>query len=210
MVPTPEPIDRRAALKARSRRSILDAAANLMHRSGGTSFSVDELAAAADVSRRTVFNHFDSLEDLVIAVAEEMFGDLIGDIEAQAASPSSEPETVLADLASIAAADRMVPAVASLVGIFGGADVQPSKRDAVLMQRSMALFTARISATMAERHPDLDPLSLDLVVAAFLGGMLGFVERWSTETGAVDTPDSRRIWEQYAARLIAVLREPGS
>jgi TetR/AcrR family transcriptional regulator, regulator of autoinduction and epiphytic fitness len=210
MSSTPAPIDRRAALKARSRRSILDAAANLMHRSGGTSFSVDELAAAADVSRRTVFNHFDSLEDLVIAVAEEMFGDLMGDIEAQTASPSSEPETVLADLAAIADADRMVPAVASLVAIFGGVDGPPSNRDAVLMQRAMALFTVRISAAMTGRHPDLDPLSLDLVVAAFLGGMLGFVERWRTETGADDTPESRSAWDHYVARLIAVLREPGS
>jgi AcrR family transcriptional regulator len=210
MVPTSDPIDRRAALKARSRRSILDAAANLMHRSGGTSFSVDELAAAADVSRRTVFNHFDSLEDLVIAVADEMFGALIGDIEAQAASPSSEPETVLADLAAVAAADRMVPAVASLVGIFGGNDAQPSNRDAVLMQRAMALFTDRISATISARHPDLDPLSLELVVAAFLGGVLGLVERWRLETGAVDTPDSRRLWDHYVTSLIAILREPGS
>jgi AcrR family transcriptional regulator len=210
MVPTSEPIDRRAALKARSRRSILDAAANLMHRSGGTSFSVDELAAAADVSRRTVFNHFDSLEDLVIAVAEEMFSDLIGDIEAHAASPAHAPKTVLADLTVIAAADRMVPAVASLVAIFGGADGRSSNRAAVLMQRAMALFTVRISAAMTDRHPELDPLSLDLVVAAFLGGMLGFIERWRTETGAVDTPESRRTWDHYVARLIAVLREPGS
>ena len=56
--------DRRAALKERSRQAIVQAAAELMDETGGTAFTVDELAERADVSRRTVFNHFASLEEI--------------------------------------------------------------------------------------------------------------------------------------------------
>jgi len=51
-------IDRRAALKAKHRAAILQAARDLVDERGGRGFSVDELAARADVARRTVFNHF--------------------------------------------------------------------------------------------------------------------------------------------------------
>ncbi|MGW6228038.1 helix-turn-helix domain-containing protein, partial [Cellulosimicrobium cellulans] len=64
--------DRRAALRARHRRAIVDAAASLMEENGGARFTVDELAARADVARRTIFNHFASLDDVVVEVCEDV------------------------------------------------------------------------------------------------------------------------------------------
>lgn len=206
MASIPDPVDRRAALKAKSRRAILDAAAAIMLRRRSTDFSVDELAAAADVSRRTVFNHFTSLEDVATEVAGEMLNEIVDDMQAQAAS--APPETVLADLVATAAADRLVPVVAELVDLLGVGEVEPAHREAVLMQRAFTLFTERMSAAMTRRHPAADALAVELLVAAFCGGVLAFVRNWIAETGAVDTPESRRAWDDYIAKLTAVLREP--
>ncbi|WP_030158702.1 TetR/AcrR family transcriptional regulator [Glycomyces sp. NRRL B-16210] len=210
MAATPDPVDRRSALKAKSHKAILDAAADLMHRRGSSDFSVDELAAAADVSRRTVFNHFASLEDVVTAVAGQMLADVVDGMEAQAADASREPDSVLADLGATASGDHLVPIVVYLIGIFGGHDPEPSTRHAVLMQRAFDLFTRRMSTAIARRHPDADALAVQLLTAAFCGGVLGFVDRWIEDTGAADTPASRRAWDDLIARLTAVLREPGA
>ena len=208
MALTPEPIDRRAALKAKTRRAILAAAAAIMTQRRTTDFSVDELAAAADVSRRTVFNHFASLEDVVTEVAAEMLNEIVDDIEPGAAS--APPETVLADLVATAAADQLVPVVAGLVDLLGVDATEQGDREAVLMQRAFTVFTERMSAAMARRHPEVDSLAVRLLVAAFCGGVLVFVRDWITETGAVDTPESHRAWDRYIGSLAAVLREPGA
>jgi hypothetical protein len=63
---------------------------------------------------------------------------------------------------------------------------------------------------MTRRHPEVDSLAVRLLVAAFCGGVLVFVRDWIDETGAVDTPESRRAWDRCIASLVAVLREPGA
>lgn len=206
MASTSEPVDRRAALKAKSRRAILDAAAAIMRQRRSTDFSVDELAAAADVSRRTVFNHFASLEDVATEVAAEMLNEIVDDMQAQAAS--APPDTVLADLVATASADQLVPVVSGLFDLLGIGESDTSHREAVLMQRAFTLFTERMSAAMTRRHPDVDALAVQLLVAAFCGGILAFVRNWTDETGAVDTSESRRAWDHLVTRLTAVLRNP--
>ncbi|MEK8226313.1 TetR/AcrR family transcriptional regulator [Oerskovia sp. M15] len=85
--------DRRAALKARHRRAIVDAAAALIGESGGTDFSVDELAGRADVSRRTVFNHFGSLDEVVTEVCSEVVGAALDRLDAIASGESTRTAT---------------------------------------------------------------------------------------------------------------------
>jgi AcrR family transcriptional regulator len=209
MSANPAPVDRRAAMKAKSRKAILDAAAALMHERRSTSFSVDELAAAADVSRRTVFNHFDSVEAVITAVAGRMLVDIVDAMEAEAAKTSGDGATVLGDLAAAGSADHLVPTVAYLIEVLG-ADLSqpPPERGAVLMQRAISLFTVRMSAVITRRHPNVDELQAAFLVAAFNGGLLGLVGRWGLATGGTDTAASRRVWNDLLAGLVTVLREP--
>lgn len=206
----PEAVDRRAALKARSRQAILDAAAELMERHGSTEFTVDDLAAAADVSRRTVFNHFASLDDVVTEVAGQMLVEIVDRMEARATDGDREAGSILGDLAATAAGAHLVPTIAYLIEVLGREDPRRGPREAVLMQRAFSLFTERMSAAMAHRHPQVDPLAVDLLVAAFGGGLLVMVDRWMDETGGGDTPESRRAWDDFVASITTVLREPDS
>src|SRR5512146_209422 len=55
---------------AKTRQSILDAAYVQFRRRGYTRVSLDEMATAARVTKRTLYNHFRSKDDLLEAVLE--------------------------------------------------------------------------------------------------------------------------------------------
>lgn len=54
-----------------TRRRILDAAYGLFYRSGFGRIGVDEIAAAAGVTKRTLYYHFESKDELLEAVLEQ-------------------------------------------------------------------------------------------------------------------------------------------
>jgi AcrR family transcriptional regulator len=59
-----QPTARRAAQRRRTRKAIVDATMMLLER--GETPSIDQIAGAADVSRRTVYLHFPSLDQLLL------------------------------------------------------------------------------------------------------------------------------------------------
>lgn len=65
------PTDRRTRKRLATRDSISDAATRLFLERGFDAVTVDEIAAAADVGRMTVFNHFPRKEDLFFDRDEE-------------------------------------------------------------------------------------------------------------------------------------------
>ena len=65
------PSDRRSRKRLATRRTISDAATHLFIARGFDHVTVDEIAAAADVGRMTVFNHFPRKEDMFFDRDEE-------------------------------------------------------------------------------------------------------------------------------------------
>jgi AcrR family transcriptional regulator len=55
--------------RARVRRQLLEAAERLMSRRGVEAVTVEEITEAADIARRTFYNHFDSKHDLLVPLA---------------------------------------------------------------------------------------------------------------------------------------------
>ena len=61
-------------LTDQKRRGILAAAVNEFQQNGFAGTSMDRIAATADVSKRTVYNHFPSKDDLFEAIVAELLG----------------------------------------------------------------------------------------------------------------------------------------
>src|SRR4051795_10963142 len=66
------PAGLRAWKKERTRRTISDVATGLFMRDGFEAVTVAQIAAAAEVSVKTVFNYFPSKEDLFFARADDV------------------------------------------------------------------------------------------------------------------------------------------
>src|SRR5256886_13080724 len=64
-VPAPDPRPGRCRRRGRTRSAIVNAAAELL-RSGRATPGVNEIAEAADVSRRTVYQYFPTVEQLLL------------------------------------------------------------------------------------------------------------------------------------------------
>lgn len=203
--------DRRAALKERSRQAIVQAAAELMDETGGTAFTVDELAERADVSRRTVFNHFASLEDVFAEVCAEVLGELIEKlavpIDAAATDgPTTEPGPAMLDeLAAVVRSTDLVTPMAYLTRTLGGTDAG-GPWHANLLTRALSQVGEGLTAVLRRRHPGADPLDLQLLVSAFTGGVLVCHAHWWERTGAADDDASRAVWAELLDRLIHQLR----
>lgn len=72
------PIDRRSRKRLATRRAISAVADRLFFERGFDNVTVDEIAAAADVGRMTVFNHFPRKEDMFFDRDEEGRETLLG------------------------------------------------------------------------------------------------------------------------------------
>jgi AcrR family transcriptional regulator len=65
-------LDRRTRKRLATRQAISDAATRLFFRRGFDTVTIDEIAEAADVGRKTVFNHFARKEDMFFDRNEEL------------------------------------------------------------------------------------------------------------------------------------------
>jgi AcrR family transcriptional regulator len=97
------PLGLREAKKARTRLAISDVATRLFAERGFEQVTVAEIAAAADVSVKTVFNYFSTKEDLFFDRADELLEGLVGTIRAR-----REGETI-ADALHELLAENLVP-----------------------------------------------------------------------------------------------------
>src|SRR5699024_10728557 len=135
-----------------SRRSILTAARELMDATGGIAFTVDELAERADVSRRTVFNHFASLDDVVAEVATEILGELADNLAAPA-TRSGRRGTALDELIGTVRGTDIVGPMAYLTRILGPVEpTAPWKAD--LLARAVSQLGSALVDILAQHHPD--------------------------------------------------------
>jgi AcrR family transcriptional regulator len=105
--PAPPSAGLRAWKKARTRTTISDVATGLFMRDGFEAVTLAQIAAAAEVSVKTVFNYFPSKEDLFFDRADDVIGALVDAVVERPAGV-----TVVGALHRVLA-DRRVPFDAS-------------------------------------------------------------------------------------------------
>lgn len=203
------PQTRHAALKARHRRAIVDAAAALMDEFESAHFTVDQLAERADVSRRTVFNHFGSLDDVVLEVLNGMLESIVDGIDADlAAAPAHQVGAVpIFDRVSTALRDAdLVTPITRLTRILGERHRTATPGQAVLFERAFNHVSDQLVVAVCRHHPDADAFTVELMCGALVSGGLVVVRRWEETTGGTDTGESRRVWDRLLERMISTAR----
>jgi len=199
--------DRRAALKAKHRQAILDAADALIAERGAPRFSVDELAERADVSRRTVFNHFSSLDEVVMTACTRVLTGAVDEFRAATAATPVGDGSRASLFAEIIQAMQGIdlPAVVSyLWGVLGDDGGDP--RSHSLIQDVFTRVTEQLSIEMAERSPATDPLEAEVLVSSLMNGIAVVARHWITRTGAVVDADSRDVWADLLDRVTTSIR----
>lgn len=81
-----------------TKRGILDAAYELFYREGFARVSVDSIAAAAGVTKRTLYYHFESKDALVGAVLEHQHDRALGRIQSWAETSSDDPVAMIDEI----------------------------------------------------------------------------------------------------------------
>ncbi|KQR31301.1 MULTISPECIES: TetR/AcrR family transcriptional regulator [Curtobacterium] len=200
--------DRRAALKAKHRAAILQAARDLIDERGGRDFSVDDLAARADIARRTVFNHFASLDEVLLAVCEQELSVIIDRFLADMArTPVGDGSraSMFDELESAARGADLAPAIAGMYRILG----DPGKDDpkaAVLTQTAFSRVTERLRHEVARRYPAADPLDAALLVEGLMSGIVVIAEHWLATSGPDLDQPALDAWDDLLARLVHSVR----
>ena len=202
------PPDRRAALKARHRAAILAAAHDLVEERGGPRFNVDELAERADVARRTVFNHFASIDEVLLALSADALEVIIDEfIAAVAASPVGDGSraSMFAELAEMLQHTDLPSVIAAVSKILGDPDGDDA-RGRALTHETFARVTERLLHEVARRYPEADPLDTEVLVGSLMHGVVVIAKRWVGQSCGSTDARSRADWDHLLARITDTIR----
>jgi TetR/AcrR family transcriptional regulator of autoinduction and epiphytic fitness len=207
VIPSTAP-DRRAALKARHREAILDAARALVDEQGGPRFSVDELAKRADVARRTIFNHFASIDEILLTLCGDALDVIIDDFIADvAAAPRGDGSraSMFAELASTLRSADLPAAIAKIASIIG----EPAPEDPrgrALSDEAFGRAADRLVAAVSQRNPGVDRLETEFLVGSLMNGVIVVANHWIANAGVRLDDDGRQEWQRLLTRLIDAVR----
>ncbi|MUL43102.1 TetR family transcriptional regulator [Streptomonospora sp. PA3] len=179
--------------KAATRRTLQRAAVRLAIERGSEQVTVDDIAAAADVSKRTFFNYFSSKEEAIVGdgpprpddeahavfVADGPTGDLLEDLKVFLLSPlaDSDAEDLRRRLADVRDRKRLV------------------QQEPHLAPRVMAAFADMeryVGESVAERlSEDPDDIRPQIVASLGITAMRFSMRRLQTHAGSggADSPD---------------------
>ncbi|RKR74934.1 TetR/AcrR family transcriptional regulator [Frondihabitans australicus] len=200
--------DRRAALKARHRAAILRAARGLVDERSGPRFSVDELAERADIARRTIFNHFASLDEILLTLCAEELDVIVDDfIAAVAAAPvGDDSRASMFDELAVVLRTTDLPLAIDRIGQILGEPDPDDARGRALSDEAFSRAATRLLGEVNRRHPGADALEAELLVSSLMGGVIVIAKHWILHCGVALDAQGRGAWSDLLERLIDSVR----
>ena len=172
-----QPEGLRERKRRQTRRRIAEAALRLFLEKGFDETTLDEIATAADISRRTVFHYFDSKDAILLAWqsgAEELFRRALAD----ASSDRSSIDVVRDALLTMVSKYETREAIA-IDRLLRSTEALRARKQADYKRQEEALFTA-----LAEKWPAPEKrVRLRIVAMMGIGAMRIAAEVWSAEQG---------------------------
>ena len=207
--------DGRGVLREQRRAAIVEAARTLATDHGADGFTVEGVATAAGVSRRTVFNHFAGVDQLLVAVCELIFTevtvDLLDGLERGTATLPEGEDGSRAALDALCECTRAVDlpsAIATIHRVLGRPDPADERADTIA-RTALEHVVGRLRERLLDRAPGVDPLDLELTLTLLTSGLAAIGRRWVEEhpdlTPTVTT-DARTEWDHLLDRLLHRLR----
>ncbi|GAA4042644.1 TetR family transcriptional regulator [Arthrobacter methylotrophus] len=190
---------RREQNKLATRRAIADAALAVLRNRGVGSFTVEDIAEEAGVSRRTFFNYFPTLEAALASVTE---GFLDHALEQFRLRPSDEPILDSARAALMALADPMtVSPMAELFSL--------TQDNRTLARSELEAWdhctTQIIDAARHRLGPDADELYLRALAGSIISCGKAAMSVWFEERGPDLSPESLASLRQHLIDAMGLL-----
>ena len=182
--------------RQQTRERLTRAAMALFLERGFEATTLDDIAAAADVSRRSFFHYFASKEDVVFAWHEETTAALIG---AVAARPAGESMLTAAENAISAMATQLEPGEAIAMARLKRDNPALQARDQVKYEKLERALAAALEKRAGHKT---EKLGARLVAMIATGAMRIGGELWAAE-GAREKPEA--LVKQTFAAIRAIL-----
>lgn len=207
--------DKRSHLRGQRHAAIVEAARALATEHGADGFTVEGVATVAGVSRRTVFNHFSGVDQLLVAVCEQIFTEVTLELLASLdrgtdALPDGEDRSRAA-LEALCESTRAVDlpvAIAHVHSVLGRPD-PADERAETIARTALEHVVGRLRERLVARAPGVDPLDLELTLTLLTSGLAAIGQRWVEDHPdlTTDVPTaSRADWDLLLDRLLHRLR----
>ncbi len=195
--------------KGDSRTLILHAARSLVLQKRGDPFTGDEVASLAGVSRRTVFNHFDSMDDILVSSCLAEIQHAVD----QVTPPEMSIDPSVTDAADVFHRFVELLARADLAAVSGY--IRLAVGDAAVMtprqtQRLAAAFSrieADLAAVMTKRYPSAPALDVRLAVMSVIHSLELVAAQWQPADPLELSSEDLRRWNvlfEYVTNRIAM------
>ncbi|KRE77412.1 TetR/AcrR family transcriptional regulator [Arthrobacter sp. Soil763] len=197
------PPSRRELNKAATRQAITDAALGLLRSRGPGNFTVEDIAEAAGISRRTFFNYFSSTD---VVIASVTHGFLDAALQQFRLRPAGEPVLESARAALMELADPM--SIAPLAELYSLGQSNPQLNRSEL--EAWDHCTAEIIEAARERFGTASGAGIDeLYLRALAGSVISCgkaaMDVWFARCGGSLSPDSLSILRQLLIDSMSLL-----
>ncbi len=194
---------RRELNKAATRQAITDAAMDLLRTRGPGNFTVEDIADAAGISRRTFFNYFGSTE---AALASVTFGFLDTALQQFRLRPAGEPILESARAALVELADPMTVAPVAELYSLGQTNPQLSRSELEAWDHC----TEQIIDAARERFAltaagDVDELYLRALAGSVISCGKAAMDVWFARCGGDLAPESLSVLRQLLIDSMGLL-----
>ena len=196
---SPTPVSRRELNKAATRESIATAALDFLRNRDFNAFTVDDVAAAAGVSRRTFFNYFSSVEAAVASFTQNYLDQVIVALQARPAE-----ESLLESAQSALSAGGTARDLAILAETF---TLTQDPQLARFQLQAWEECSLKITEVARQRLPaGTDELYLCALVGAVVGSCKGAFQVWFHKNGTTITDQSVTELRGLLASTIGLIR----